>query len=155
MGPRAGKRCRQNEPMRDEQYTNDSRGEQRPARPTGIKVLITVNAITALALLAMFPQYTGGRALLYLCAGILHGVLAGGLFFRYGWASIVMIAYALFQAVGMGLWSLIGLMTLVAEPLTEEKARFLMLAAVAIPFLVWAALYLLRQLRNAPSPESD
>ena len=117
-------------------------------RPTGIKILVAVNALTALILLIMFPQYSGGRALLYLCVGILHAILAGGLFFRFNWASVVMIVYALFQAVGMGLWSLIGLMTLVAEPLTEEKAQFLGLAAVAIPFLVWSVLYLLRQLRN-------
>jgi len=145
------KRRRHSELMRNERNSNDRQAKRTQHRPTGIKVLITVNAIAALVLLAMFPQYTGGRALLYLCTGILHGVLAFGLFSRYGWASVVMIAYALFQAVGMGLWSLIGLMTLVAEPLTEEKARFLMLAAVAIPFLAWSALYLLRQLRNTSS----
>lgn len=137
-----------------EQETSATQTRRRTGRPIGIKVLITVNAITALVLLVMFPQYTGGRALLYLCAGILHGILATGLFLRQGWASIVMIAYALFQVAGMGLWSLIGLMTLVAEPLSGEKAQFLILSAVAIPFLVWAAIYLLRQLRNSSSGEA-
>ncbi len=125
-------------------------GDQAPRqirRPTGIKVLVVVNALVALALLAMFPQYSGGRALLYLCVGILHGVLAFGMFQRYTWASIIMIIYALFQIAGMGLWSLIGLMTLVAEPLSEEKLQFLLLSAVAIPFLAWAAIYLLSRLR--------
>ena len=125
-------------------------GDQTPHqinRPTGLKVLVVVNALVAVALLTMFPQYSGGRALLYLCVGILHGVLAFGVFQRYTWASIIMIIYALFQIAGMGLWSLIGLMTLVAEPLSEEKLQFLLFAAVAIPFLAWAAIYLLRRLR--------
>ena len=135
--------------MNAEPDTNGTHVRRQAGRPTGIKVLIAVNAITALVLLIMFPQYTGGRALLYLCAGILHSFLAIGLFLRYGWATIVMIAYALFQIAGMGLWSLIGLMTLIAEPLTADKARFLILSAVAIPFLIWAALYLLQQLRNS------
>ena len=145
---------------------HDSRTETgfAVARPTGIKVLIVVNALVALTLLALislislfpqFPQYTGGRALLYLCAGILHSVLALGLYLRKGWASIVMIAYALFQIAGMGLWSLIGLMTLAVEPLSEDKARFLILAAVTIPFLTWTVVYLLRQLQKAPASESS
>ncbi len=134
--------------MSDTLNTGDDQATRQTNRPTGIKLLIAVNALAALALLAMFPQYTGGRALLYLCVGILHAVLAFGLFRNYGWAIIVMIVYALFQATGMGVWSLIGLMTLVAEPLTPAKTQFLLFAAVAIPFLVWAALYLLRQLRR-------
>lgn len=134
---------------------NDTETRAPVTRPAGIKLLIAVNALVALTLLAMFPQYTGGRALLYLCAGILHGVLALGLYLRKGWASIVMIAYALFQIAGMGLWSLIGLMTLAVEPLSEEKARFLILAAVVIPFLTWTVVYLLRQLRTAPTSESS
>ena len=128
--------------------TGDNQATQQTNRPTGIKVLVAVNALAALALLAMFPQYTGGRALLYLSVGILHTVLALGLFRSYAWASIVMIVYALFQVAGMAIWSLIGIMTLVAEPITPEKAQFLVFAALAIPFLVWAALYLLRQLRS-------
>lgn len=123
-------------------------------RSTGIKVLVAVNALAALILLVMFPQYSGGRALLYLCVGILHAVLSLGLFLRHNWASILMIIYALFQVAGMALWSLIGLMTLVAAPLTAEKAQFLALSAVAIPFLAWSVLYLLRQLRNSPSSDS-
>ena len=129
--------------------------KHRASWPVGIKVLMVVNALVALTLLAMFPQYTGGRALLYLCAGILHGVLALGLYLRQGWASIVMIAYALFQVAGMGLWALIGLMTLAVEPLSDEKARFLILAAVAIPFMSWTVVYLLGQLRRSSSPASD
>jgi hypothetical protein len=123
-----------------------------PARPAGIKVLVAVNALVALALLVMFPQYSGGRALLYLCVGLLHGLLAAGLYFRSNWACVLMIVYALFQVAGMGLWSLIGLMTLVAEPLSTEKAQFLALAAIAIPFLSWSAFYLLGQLRKAGGP---
>lgn len=111
-------------------------------------MLIAVNALAAVALLAMFTQYSGGRALLYLGVGILHAVLAFGLLRSYGWASIVMIVYSLFQVAGMSVWSLIGLMTLVAEPLTPEKTQFLLFAAVAIPFLAWAAIYLLRRLRT-------
>ena len=126
---------------------------RRTNKPTGIKILVVVNALTAIALLIMSPQYAGGRALLYLCFGILHGVLAFGLFYRLNWASVVMIAYALFQMCGMGLWSLIGLMTLVAEPLTAGKAQFFALSAIAIPFLAWSALYLLRQLRIDPKSE--
>ena len=122
-------------------------------RPAGIKILIVVNALTAVVLLVMSPQYAGGRALLYLCFGVLHGVLAFGLFYRFNWASVVMIAYALFQMCGMGLWSLIGLITLVAEPLTPAKAQFFGLSAVAIPFLAWSALYLLRRLRTDPQSE--
>jgi len=135
--------------------SRDTQVMQRANRATGIKILVTVNALTAIALLVMFPQYSGGRALLYLCFGILHGVLAFGLFFRFNWASVVMIAYALFQVAGMGLWSLIGLMTLVAEPLTAEKAQFFGLSAVAIPFLVWSALYLLGQLRKPTASEHE
>jgi len=116
----------------------------------GIKVLIAVNALVALALLIMFPQYTGGRALLYLCVGLLHGVLGIGLYFQTNWARVLMIVYALFQIAGMSLWSVIGLMTLVAQPLSTEKAQFLALAVVAIPFLAWSVFYLLGQLRRAP-----
>ncbi|UCH49186.1 MAG: hypothetical protein JSU95_05205 [Betaproteobacteria bacterium] len=136
-------------------YAADDQPMRVINRPIGIKVLVIVNAFGALVLLAMFTQYSGGRALLYLCVGILHGVLALGLFRRYVWASIVMIIYALFQVAGMALWSLIGLMTLAAEPLTPAKAQFLLLSAVVIPFLGWAAIYLLRQLRTdsaSPSP---
>ena len=129
--------------------------ERSASWPAGIKVLIVVNALVALVLLAMFPQYTGGRALLYLCAGILHATLALGLYLRQGWAVIVMVAYALFQIAGMGLWALIGLMTLAVEPLSEEKARFLILAAVAIPFLGWAVVYLLRRLRESASSDPE
>ena len=115
-------------------------------RPRGIVVLIAVNAVVAIILLAMTPQYAGGRALLYLCVGLLHGVLALGLYLRYGWARIVMIIYAVFQSAGMALWSLIGLMTLIAEPLDRTKATFLMLSVVTVPFLIWAIIYLLRQI---------
>jgi hypothetical protein len=132
--------------------TQDAANNQsaRPENsPKGTKVLVVVNALAALALLAMFPQYSGGRALLYLCVGSLHGLLAFGLFQRYGWASVVMIVYGLFQVAGIALWSLIGLMTLVAEPLTPAKAQFLLFAAVAIPFLAWSVIYLLRQLKTS------
>jgi sulfite exporter TauE/SafE len=129
-------------------------GEDAPksSRPVGIKVLVAVNALAALTLLIMFPQYTGGRALLYLCVGILHGVLGIGLFLQANWARVLMIVYALFQVAGMSLWALIGLMTLVAQPLSAEKAQFLVLAAVAIPFLSWSVFYLLGQLRRAADP---
>lgn len=136
-------------------HNNDVSEIKRSAsRPTGIRVLIAVNSLAAVVLLVMFTQYTGGRALLYLCTGVLHSALALGLFLRQGWASIVMIAYALFQIAGMGLWALISLMTLAAEPMTEGKAQFLILAAVVIPFLGWTVVYLLRQLRNASASES-
>lgn len=141
--------------MATEQKIQAAETKHLGGRPTGMKVLIAANALVALVLLAMFPQYTGGRALLYLCTGILHSVLALGLYLRQGWASIVMIAYALFQIAGMGLWALIGLMTLAAEPLSKEKAQFLILAAVVIPFLSWTVVYLLRQLRKAPGSESN
>jgi hypothetical protein len=121
----------------------------KPGRPSGIKVLVGVNAITAIALLIMFPQYSGARALLYLFIGLLHAVLAAGLYFQSNWARVLMIVYALFQVAGMSLWALIGLMTLVAQPLSTEKAQFLVLAAVAIPFLAWSVFYLLGQLRGA------
>lgn len=83
---------------------------------------------------------------MYLCVGLLHVVLAVGLYLRYGWARIAMIIYAVFQSAGMALWSLIGLMTLIAEPLDRAKATFLMLSAIAVPFLIWAIIYLLRQI---------
>ncbi len=120
----------------------------KTGRPSGIKVLVAVNAITAIALLIMFPQYSGARALLYLFIGLLHAVLAAGLYFQSNWARVLMIVYALFQVAGMSLWALIGLMTLVAQPLSTEKAQFLGLAAVAIPFLAWSVFYLLGQLRG-------
>ena len=133
---------------------DQTRQRTHRARPVGIKVLVAVNAVTALILLVMFPQYSGGRALLYLCVGILHAVLGVGLYFQTNWARVLMIIYALFQVAGMGLWSLIGLMTLLAVPVSTEKAEFLVLSAVAIPFLLWSALYLLGQLRKAPPSQS-
>jgi hypothetical protein len=136
--------------MTEERNVGSDEIKRWVGRPAGIRVLIAVNALTALFLLVMFPQYTGGRALLYLCAGILHALLALGLYLRQGWASIVMIAYALLQLTGMVLWALIGLMTLAIEPMSDEKAQFLVLAAVVVPFLIWTVLYLLRYLRNAP-----
>ncbi len=116
-------------------------------RPGGLNVLVVVNAIAALVLLCMFPFYSGGRSLLYLCAGLIHATLAFGLARDYGWARVTMIAYALFQVAGLGSWSLVGMMTLVAEPLSPEKARFLGFSAIAVPFLIWAAIYLLRRIR--------
>lgn len=118
------------------------------SRPLGIKILIAVNFAAAAVLLLMVPHYSGGRALLYLCVGLLHGLLGIGLYLRQNWARIVMIVYALFQSVGMALWSLIGLMTLMAEPLDADKAAFLAFSAVAIPFLFWAGIYLLRHMTN-------
>ena len=119
-------------------------------RPTGLKVLIAANAIAAVALLAMFPFYSGGRGLMYLITGIVHTGLAFGLARDYGWARITTIAYALFQIAGLGSWSLIGLMTLIAEPLSTDKAWFLGFSAVAVPFLLWTVIYLLRAI-NPPS----
>ena len=122
----------------------------RMNRPVGIRVLIAVNTLTALALLAMCPQYSGGRALLYLVVGMLHALLGFALYRGYNWARVVMIIYALFQVAGMGLWSLIGIMTLAAEPLSNEKAQFLGFAAIAIPFLAWSVIYLLRDIQRPP-----
>ena len=122
-------------------------------RALGIRILIIANACAALAMLAMAPQYSGGRSLLYLCVGLMHGLLAAGIFFRYNWARVVTVVYALFQAAGMALWSLIGLLTLMAEPLDRDKAAFLLLSALIIPFLVWSVVYLLRQMtRESRAP---
>lgn len=120
-----------------------------------MKILIAVNAIAALAMLIMFPFYSGGRSLLYLCAGLVHAGLSFGLMRNYGWARVTMIGYALFQVAGLGSWSLIGIMTLIAEPMTIEKTQFLIFSAIAIPFLIWAAIYLLREMQREPVPADD
>ena len=82
MGLKAAKQRLPANTMSGTPEAGDCQSAQTQGRPTGIKVLVAVNALAAIALLAMFPQYSGGRALLYLGAGILHGVLAFGLFRR-------------------------------------------------------------------------
>jgi multidrug transporter EmrE-like cation transporter len=91
---------------------------------------------------------TGGKLILYLIVAGLHTIFAVGIFMRQRWAYVLTITYALFQAVGMSLWCLIGVLTLLGEPATQDKIQFFILSGIVVPFLGWTIVYLLKRLRS-------
>ena len=117
-------------------------------RPFGIRLLTTANILATLCLLVMAAGLTGGKLILYLCVAGLHLILATGIFMQLRWAYVLTITYSLFQGVGMSLWCLIGILTLMGEPATQEKIGFFVLSALAVPFLGWSIIYLIKRLRT-------
>ena len=116
-------------------------------RPFGIRLLATANILATLCLLIISPGLTGGKLILYLCVAGLHLILATGIFLQLRWAYVLTITYSLFQGVGMSLWCLIGVLTLVGEPASQEKIGFFVLSAFIVPFLGWTIIYLIKRLR--------
>lgn len=47
----------------------------------------------------------------------------------------------------MSLWCLIGTLTLMEDPVTQDKIKFFILSAIVVPFLVWTIVYLLNRLK--------
>ena len=117
-------------------------------RPFGIRLLTTPNTLATLCLLVLAIGLTGGKLILYLIVAGLHTIFAVGIFMRQRWAYVLTITYALFQAVGMSLWCLIGVLTLLGEPATQDKIQFFILSGIVVPFLGWTIVYLLKRLRS-------
>ena len=117
-------------------------------RPFGIRLLTSANTLATLCLLVLAVGLTGGKLILYLIMAGLHTIFAFGIFMRQRWAYVLTITYALFQAVGMSLWCLIGILTLLGEPATQDKIQFFILSGIVVPFLGWTIVYLLKRLRN-------
>ena len=117
-------------------------------RSKSFNVIILANSVAALAILSLSINLQGGKLILYVCVAALHILLAIGIGSRKRWAYVLMIVYGLFQAVGMSLWSLIGLLTLMGEPLTLEKSIFFAISVVIVPFLVWVIRFLIRTLKQ-------
>ncbi|MDG1163626.1 MAG: hypothetical protein P8N01_09170 [Burkholderiales bacterium] len=117
-------------------------------RPFGIRLLTTANTLATLCLLVLAIGLTGGKLILYLIVAGLHTIFAVGIFMRQRWAYVLTITYALFQAVGMSLWCLIGVLTLLGEPATQDKIQFFILSGIVVPFLGWTIVYLLKRLRS-------
>ena len=117
-------------------------------RPFGIRLLTTANTLATLCLLVLAIGLTGGKLILYLIVAGLHTIFAVGIFMRQRWAYVLTITYALFQAVGMSLWCLIGVLTLLGEPATQAKIQFFILSGIVVPFLGWTIVYLLKRLRS-------
>jgi len=117
-------------------------------RSKSFNVIILANLVAALVIVLLSINLQGGKLILYVCVAVLHILLAVGIGSRKRWTYVLMIIYGLFQAVGMSLWSLIGLLTLMGEPLTLEKSIFFGISAVVIPFLVWVIRFLIRTLKQ-------
>lgn len=117
-------------------------------RSKSFNVIILANSVAALAILSLSINLQGGKLILYVCVAALHILLAIGIGWRKRWAYVLMIVYGLFQAVGMSLWSLIGLLTLMGEPLNLEKSIFFAISVVIVPFLVWVIRFLIRTLKQ-------
>ena len=117
-------------------------------RPFGIRLLTTANTLATLCLLVLAIGLTGCKLILYLIVAGLHTIFAVGIFMRQRWAYVLTITYALFQAVGMSLWCLIGVLTLLGEPATQDKIQFFILSGIVVPFLGWTIVYLLKRLRS-------
>jgi len=117
-------------------------------RSKSFNVIIIANLVAALAIVLLSIDLQGGKLILYVCVAALHILLAIGIGSRKRWAYVLMIIYGLFQAVGMSLWSLIGLLTLMGEPLNSEKSIFFGISAVVVPFLVWVIRFLIRTLKQ-------
>lgn len=117
-------------------------------RSKSFNVIILANSVAAVAILSLSINLQGGKLILYVCVAALHILLAIGIGSRKRWAYVLMIVYGLFQAVGMSLWSLIGLLTLMGEPLNLEKSIFFAISVVIVPFLVWVIRFLIRTLKQ-------
>ena len=117
-------------------------------RSKSFNVIILANLVAALVIVLLSINLQGGKLILYVCVAALHILLAIGIGSRKRWAYVLMIIYGLFQAVGMSLWSLIGLLTLMGEPLNSEKSIFFGISAVVVPFLVWVIRFLIRTLKQ-------
>jgi hypothetical protein len=113
-------------------------------RNAAIWVLVIANVLAAIGLLVSWPWQSGLRGMFFFVFGLLHIVLAAGLWRLQNWARILMIAYALFQLTGLGIWTLITLAMVQMDGSTPESTRLFLLAGVALPLLLWAVIYLLR-----------
>ena len=113
-------------------------------RNAAIWVLVLGNAAAAIGLLGSWPWQTGLRGLFFFMFGLLHIVLAVGLWGLHNWARVLMIAYALFQLAGLTIWTMISIAMVEMDGWTPEARHTVALAAVALPLLLWALIYLLR-----------
>ena len=82
--------------------------------------------------------------MLFLVVGVVHLVLATGLWRMKNWARILMICYAAFQFAALSLAAMTVLVLVIADGLTADARNRLLLAALGLPLLLWALIYLLR-----------
>ncbi len=106
--------------------------------------MVVANMVAALGFLAAWPWATGQRGMLFFIAGIVHAVLAAGLWRMKNWARILMIGGALFQFTGLLTGVIIRAALVQAGDLVPDATLFFLLAAVSLPLLLWAPIYLLR-----------
>ena len=117
-------------------------------KPLGIKIISAASILAGLALLSLSLGVTGGKLVLFLCVAGLHFLLGAGIYFEKRWSIVITLIYALLQAVGMSVWSLISTLTLMADPITPEKIKFFIATGCVVPFLIWAIVYLIQQLKR-------
>lgn len=114
----------------------------------GLQIISGANILAMSCLLGLSIGLTGGKLVLYLCVSGLHLILGLAILRQQRWSFVVMIIYALLQAVGMSVWSLISVMTLLGESLSHEKMTFFLVAGIVVPFLIWTIGYLIKTLKH-------
>ena len=113
-------------------------------RPLPLWFLVAANIAAAAGFLAAWPWQTGLRGMLFLPMGIVHLVLAAGLWSMRNWARILMICYAALQLAALSVATLSALVLAMAGGLTAGAHNRLLLAALGLPLLLWTLIYLLR-----------
>ena len=109
-----------------------------------ILFMVAGNALAAVGLLSAWPWQTGPRGMLFFLLAVVHVVLAAGLWRMKRWARVLMIGYAAFQFAALSVAALTALALVMADGLSAPTRNRLLLAAIGLPVLLWAALYLLR-----------
>lgn len=82
--------------------------------------------------------------MLFFLMALVHVVLATGLWRMKNWARILMICYAAFQFAALSVATLTALALMTADGFTTATRIRLLLAAIGLPLLLWAVIYLLR-----------
>lgn len=82
--------------------------------------------------------------MLFFLMALVHVALAAGLWRMKNWARILMICYAAFQFAALSVATLTALALMTADGFTTATRIRLLLAAIGLPLLLWAVIYLLR-----------
>ncbi|MGH8632330.1 MAG: hypothetical protein ACREU7_16395, partial [Burkholderiales bacterium] len=102
---------------------------------SAIWFMVVANAIAAAGLLAAWPWQTGARGMLFFITGVVHLVLAAGLWRMRNWARILMICYAAFQFAALSIAAMTALALVMADGFTAAAGNRLLLAALGLPLL--------------------
>jgi hypothetical protein len=123
-------------------------------RPFALWFLVGVNAVAAIVLFIASPlQNSGNRGLAFAILAAAHTVLAAGLAWRRNWARVLMLIYAVFQFAGLTIGVVVAAAFVQADGWTPYHAMLFVVAAVVLPLLLWATLYLLGPAGQALFPE--